>query len=83
MGKKFKIAVCISGEPRQYQFAHRSIKKYFQVDGCETDYFLHAWDNTTTPGCNGNPLVHVPEAHISYNHAELYQDLKLLLFCQI
>jgi hypothetical protein len=51
---KFRIAVCLSGQPRYWNIAAENIKKYFNFDinpysgiEAETDYFIHTWDTNT------------------------------------
>jgi hypothetical protein len=51
---KFRIAVCLSGQPRYWNIAAKNIKKYFNFDinptnllETETDYFIHTWDTNT------------------------------------
>jgi len=50
--KKYKIAVCISGEARTYRDCIANIARYFAnitLDNyeVEVDYFIHTWDKTT------------------------------------
>lgn len=51
---KFRIAVCLSGQPRYWNIAAENIKNYFNFDinphtglEAETDYFIHTWDTNT------------------------------------
>lgn len=47
---KIKIAICLSGEPRYWQRAVKTIHNFITGDGdklCEVDIFYHFWDNIT------------------------------------
>ena len=52
---KFRIAVCLSGQPRHWQMAVENIKQFFEFSRphdtynlpIETDYFIHTWDINT------------------------------------
>ena len=55
-GKVFRIAVCLSGQPRHWKLAADNIKRFFDFSerhhpetGIEvvTDYFIHTWDVNT------------------------------------
>lgn len=47
-----KIAICLSGEPREYKLTHESLKKYFY--GYECDFFIHTWGDVTPPKMNSS-----------------------------
>lgn len=38
-----RIAICLSGEPRTWRIAHKSIKSFFDVPDAQVDYFIHTW----------------------------------------
>lgn len=68
--KSFKIAVCLSGQPRHWEFAAENIKKFFDYSNqqhfhynlpIETHYFIHTWDTNTWryPKSNHNNYVNV------------------------
>jgi len=51
---KFRIAVCLSGQPRYWNIAAENIKNYFNFQtnpysgtDAQTDYFIHTWDTNT------------------------------------
>lgn len=53
---KFRIAVCLSGQPRHWRTALPNIKQFFDFAGIthpemavpvEVDYFIHTWDINT------------------------------------
>jgi hypothetical protein len=52
---KFRIAVCLSGQPRNWRSCVSNIKKFFEFDTHHphtrlpivTDYFIHTWDINT------------------------------------
>jgi hypothetical protein len=51
---KFRIAVCLSGQPRYWNIAAENIKNYFNFQTnphsmleAKTDYFIHTWDTNT------------------------------------
>lgn len=50
----YKIAVCLSGQPRWWKFCVQNIKNFFNHEhnlyhnkNVETDYFIHIWDTNT------------------------------------
>ena len=53
--KKFRIAVCFSGQPRYWQESLANIKRFFEHQyphpenglEVETDYFIHTWDTNS------------------------------------
>jgi hypothetical protein len=45
--KPFRVAVCLSGQPRTWRTALGNIKSFFDIQGAEVDYFLHAWNYNT------------------------------------
>jgi hypothetical protein len=54
--RKFKIAVCLSGQPRHWRTCADNIKKFFATNNrmhpetgqiVETDFFIHTWDTNT------------------------------------
>jgi hypothetical protein len=53
--KKFRIAVCFSGQPRYWQESLANIKRFFEHEyphpelglDVETDYFIHTWDTNS------------------------------------
>jgi hypothetical protein len=43
---KIKIAVCMSGQIRTWEFCKENIQNFLKNDGeYEIDYFIHTWDN--------------------------------------
>lgn len=42
-----RIAVCLSGQPRTWRTAKDNIVNFFNVPGCQVDYFIHTWDTNT------------------------------------
>ena len=43
-----KIAVCISGQPRNYEQGYHELKKWF-LDKYDCDIYIHAWKDTKSP----------------------------------
>ena len=39
-----KIAVCMSGQLRQWEIAKENQKWFWETSGVEMDYFIHTWD---------------------------------------
>jgi len=39
-----KIAVCMSGQLRQWEIAKENQKWFWETSGVEIDYFIHTWD---------------------------------------
>lgn len=39
-----RIAICISGQSRTWKISSENIKRYFNINGCQVDYFIHTWD---------------------------------------
>ena len=39
-----KIAVCLSGQLRQWEMAKENQKWFWETSGVEIDYFIHTWD---------------------------------------
>jgi len=71
-----KLAVVISGEPRQYDLTYKSINKFFE--GFDVDFYIHSWDDTTTPCNNSRPnddTYFEPNAHIDYDKSKLKDEL--------
>jgi hypothetical protein len=42
-----KIAVCLSGQPRSFEYVVPSILSYFSGSSYEVDYFCHVWNYNT------------------------------------
>lgn len=42
-----KIAICISGQPRNYEQGYKELKKWF-LDRYDCDVYFHTWKDTTT-----------------------------------
>lgn len=42
-----KIAICISGQPRNYEQGYKELKKWF-LDRYDCDIYFHTWKDTTT-----------------------------------
>ena len=52
--KLYKVAVCLSGEPRHWKHCVANIKAFFEKTACSfsglpvhVDYFIHTWDTNT------------------------------------
>ena len=39
-----KIAVCMSGQLRQWEIAKENQKWFWNTSGVDIDYFIHTWD---------------------------------------
>jgi len=42
-----KVAICISGQPRNYKKGYYELKKWF-LDKYDCDVYIHTWEDTTT-----------------------------------
>lgn len=69
-----KIAVCISGEPRQYLMTYKNMLEYYAP--YKPDIFIHSWEDTTHPGDNGEGRDQIYKQ--SYTKIDLKQTLKKL-----
>lgn len=67
-----KIAICVSGEPREYEHTYYSLVTWAERNNA--DIFLHCWDNTTRPGLN-NYKNDTPTETIYKNSNNLREDL--------
>lgn len=69
--KKFRIAVCLSGQPRHWQPSVENIKRFFEYDRphpelgieVETDYFIHTWDTNTWRRPKTDHSIYADEKH--------------------
>jgi hypothetical protein len=75
-----KIAICISGQPRNFKQSYVSLKKYF-LDKHDCDIYFHSWKTPTFESTNfgdGNHQYQLGEK--DYNElVELYQPKKYIL----
>jgi len=75
-----KIAICISGQPRNFKQSYMSLKKYF-LDKYDCDIYFHSWKTPTFESTNfggGNHQYYLEEE--DYNELiELYQPKKYIL----
>ena len=72
--KKFRVAVCFSGQARHWQASAGNIKRFFNNDEyphpelgipVQTDYFIHTWDTNTW---------RYPKMGHEHNHNEKHND---------
>ena len=59
-----KIAVLITGEPREFELTYKSISTW--LEGYEYDVFIHSWNTTSTPANNGAMSLIKEETEIEY-----------------
>jgi len=75
-----RIAICISGQPRNFKQSYTSLKKYF-LDKYNCDIYFHSWKTSTFESTNfggGNHQYQLEEE--DYNELiELYQPKKYIL----
>ena len=43
--KKIKIAILLYGQPRFFEYTYKNIQEAYTIDGCETDFFAHFWED--------------------------------------
>jgi len=43
--KKIKIAILLYGQPRFFEHTYKNIQEAYTIDGCETDFFAHFWED--------------------------------------
>lgn len=69
-----KIAICISGEPRQFEYTYENCLDYYSQ--YKPDIYIHSWANVTHPGDNGEGREnnHLKE----FDTKELKEELKKL-----
>jgi hypothetical protein len=75
-----KLAICISGQPRNFKQSYISLKKYF-LDKYDCDIYFHSWKTPNFESTNfggGNHQYQLDEN--DYNRLiELYQPKKYIL----
>lgn len=72
---RIKIAICLSGEPRYWQRAVKTIHNFIKGDEdglCQVDIFYHFWDNITK---RQSELINDPIIE-TVNKEELYKHFK-------
>jgi hypothetical protein len=88
--RKFRIAVCFSGQARHWRTAAENIKKFFAVAGryhpeigleVHTDFFIHTWDTNTWRMPKTDHNIFVDEKHndkddiiAAFNPVKFHQD---------
>jgi hypothetical protein len=74
-----KVAICISGQPRNYEQGYYELKKWF-LDKYDCDIYIHTWKDVKSPMSGGHKFTTVPEYHFSENDysriLELYTPIK-------
>jgi hypothetical protein len=71
----FKVAICLSGQPRYWNIAAKNIKKYFESEKLHTiyhvpieyHYFIHTWDINTW---------RYPKTHHTHFYDEKTEDVE-------
>jgi hypothetical protein len=43
--KKIKLAILLYGQPRFFEYTYKNIQEAYTIDGCETDFFAHFWED--------------------------------------
>ena len=74
MDSKIRIAVCISGMPRNFEECYRNTLDFFNVDGCEVDFFIHSWTSSWYPP-RAKSANKSPEKSINFCPEELKKSL--------
>lgn len=67
-----RVAVCLSGQPRAFEFCADNIRECFNVPGLGVSYHIHAWTRDTSPLGSKTETVKV------YRKEELTEKLKSL-----
>lgn len=47
MLKQKRVAICFSGQMRNWELASKNILKFFSDENTQVDYFIHTWDTNT------------------------------------
>ncbi len=68
-----KIAICISGQPRNYEKGYLELKKWF-LDKYDCDVYIHTWKDTS-PMDAGHKFV--PERQYQFTDADYDNIIKL------
>ena len=71
---KIKIAVCISGMPRNFEQCYKNTIEFFDVDGCEVDFFIHSWTSNWYPA-RAKSANKSPENSINFCPEQLKESL--------
>jgi len=51
-----KVAVCVSGQPRNYEQGYHELKKWF-LDKYDCDVYLHTWKDVNSPMTGGHKFA--------------------------
>jgi len=54
-----KIAICLSGEPREFEKTWFSWSKLRNNPELDIDFFIHTWEDTTMPGDNNDHHISI------------------------
>ena len=71
-----KVAVCISGQPRNYEQGYYELKKWF-LDRYDCDVYLHSWKETNIPLNGGHGNDNSPSGNYSFTEEDYSKILEL------
>jgi hypothetical protein len=72
-----KIAVCLSGQLRNWEIAHKNQIWFWEKSGYEVDYFVHTWDYSADRTAISKPYVYRDIDNDEYNRfIEIYKPKK-------
>jgi hypothetical protein len=62
LDETIKIAVSLSGMPRNFEQCYENTLEFFNIDNAQVDFFIHAWSNEWYPSRvkSKTPLLNNP-----------------------
>ena len=71
---KIKIAVCISGMPRNFEECYKNTLEFFDCEDCDVDFFIHSWTANWYPS-RAKSSKRSPEKCIAFAPEQLRESL--------
>lgn len=74
-----RVAVCFFGQPRTYKFCSKILKRVFEQERVQVDYFIHTWNRNTYGTGWGDEEEVVDEKVLEKELQQIYSPKKVVV----